>query len=74
MPRIPRRFSPVVLAELKRKAPRSKNTRMNLILFRLAVCCGLRASEIAHLLLSDVRIELTRPHKHNLRKRRTPRR
>ena len=57
-----RRELAIVLAELKRKAPRSKNTRLNLILFRLAVCCGLRASEIAQLRLGDVRIEQTRPH------------
>lgn len=51
-----------VLSELRRKAPRSKNTRMNLVLFRLATCCGLRASEIAQLQIADVRVELTRPH------------
>ena len=51
-----------VLAELRRKAPRSKNTRLNLVLFRLAACCGLRASEIAQLQVADVRTELARPH------------
>jgi integrase len=51
-----------VLADLRRKAPRSKNTRMNLIIFRLAACCGLRASEIAMLQVGDVRTELPRPH------------
>jgi integrase len=51
-----------VLNDLKRKAPRSKNTRMNLALFRLACCCGLRASGIANLQVSDVRTELARPH------------
>jgi integrase/recombinase XerD len=51
-----------VLADLKRKSPRSKNTRMNLVLVRLACCCGLRASEIAKLQAGDVRIELARPH------------
>ena len=51
-----------MLNDLKRKAPRSKNTRMNLALFRLACCCGLRASEIANLQVSDVRTELARPH------------
>jgi hypothetical protein len=35
-----------VLADLKRKAPRSPSTRLNLVLFRLACCCGLRASEM----------------------------
>jgi integrase len=51
-----------VLADLRRKAPRSRNTRLNLVLFRLAACCGLRASEIAQLQIGDVRVELARPH------------
>jgi len=51
-----------VLAELHRKAPRSPNTRLNLVVFRLATCCGLRASEIAQLRISDVRVEGARPH------------
>ena len=29
-----------VLADLRRKAPRSLSTRMNLVNFRLACCCG----------------------------------
>ncbi|HEX4055487.1 MAG TPA: site-specific integrase [Tepidisphaeraceae bacterium] len=57
-----RREFALVLNELKRKAPRSKNTRMNLVLFRLACCCGLRASEIAKLQVGDARAELARPH------------
>lgn len=51
-----RRELAVVLNDLKRKAPRSKNTRLNLALFRLACCCGLRASEIAKLQVGDVRM------------------
>jgi integrase len=51
-----------VLADLKRKAPRSKNTRLNLVIFRLAACCGLRASEIAQLHMQDIRVEMPRPH------------
>jgi integrase len=51
-----------VLADLKRKAVRSKNSRLNLVIFRLACCCGLRASEIAHLRVDDVRVDLARPH------------
>jgi integrase len=51
-----------VLDDLKRKAVRSPNTRLNLVLFRLATFCGLRASEIASLRVSDVRVEGTRPH------------
>jgi integrase len=51
-----------VLADLRRKAPRSKNTRLNLVLFRLATCCGLRATEIAKLQVGDVRVDVARPH------------
>lgn len=51
-----------VLSDLKRKSVRSKNTRLNLIIFRLAACCGLRVSELASIRLSDVRCELARPH------------
>jgi integrase len=51
-----------VLVDLKAKAVRSKNARLNLIVFRLACCCGLRASEIANLQMADVRTELPRPH------------
>jgi len=51
-----------VLVELKRKAPRSAGTRKNLVIFRLATCCGLRVSEIANLQIADVRVELARPH------------
>src|SRR4051794_19920993 len=51
-----------VLADLRRKAPRSKNTRLNLVIFRLAACCGLRASEIAMLQVADVRTDVARPH------------
>jgi len=57
-----RRELAAVLADLKRKAPRSKNTRMNLVLLRLAACCGLRVSEIAALRIADVRVELARPY------------
>jgi len=57
-----RRELQAVLADLRRKAPRSKNTRLNLVIFRLAACCELRASEIAHLQMADIRVELPRPH------------
>lgn len=50
----------LVLSELKRKARRSLNTAQNLILFRLACCCGLRVSELTSLRLCDVRLG-TRP-------------
>jgi integrase len=57
-----RRELAAVLGDLKRKAPRSKYTRLNPALFRLACCCGLRASEIGKLRAGDVRTELARPH------------
>ena len=57
-----RRELQAVLADLRRKSPRSKNTRLNLVIFRLAACCGLRASEIAQLHMADIRVELPRPH------------
>src|SRR6186997_3311433 len=51
-----------VLAELTRKAKRSPSTRLNLVIFRLATCCGLRASEIAKLQICDVLTEATPPY------------
>ena len=51
----------LILADLERKARRSTNTRMNRVVFRLATCCGLRASEIADLILSDVQVDNSRP-------------
>jgi integrase/recombinase XerD len=57
-----RREIATVLQDLKRKANRSASTRLNLIVFRLATCCGLRSSEIAQLQIGDVRVETSRPH------------
>ena len=51
----------LVLADLARKGRRSLNTRMNRVIFRLACCAGLRASEIAGLTLADVQVDSTRP-------------
>ena len=56
-----------VIKDLKRKSKRSVNTRQNLIIFRLATCCGLRVSEISSLTIKDVKLDDTRPHI-NLRK------
>ena len=50
-----------VLADLKRKAPRSRNTWLNIILVRLSGYRGLRVSEIAGLQISDVRVDASRP-------------
>lgn len=57
-----RRELQTVLDDLRRKARRSPNSRMNLIIFRLATCCGLRVSEIANLKVSDLRLDVIRPH------------
>jgi integrase/recombinase XerD len=57
-----RRELAAVLADLERKSKRSPGTRLNRIVFRLAACCGLRASEIAQLQVGDVRPERPRPH------------
>jgi integrase len=57
-----RRELAAVLADLERKAKRSAGTRLNRTVFRLAACCGLRASEIAQLQVGDVRPERPRPH------------
>ena len=51
-----------VLTDLQRQAERSLSMRLNLVLFRLAACCGLRASEIAQLAIGDVHIDGHRPH------------
>jgi len=51
-----------VLADQTRKARRSRSTATNLMIVRLACCCGLRASEIAKLRVGDVRTGSQRPH------------
>lgn len=50
-----------VLDDLRRKARRSVNTKMNLVIFRLATCCGLRVSEISQLTLADAQVDNTQP-------------
>ncbi len=51
-----------VLADARRRAHRSRNSQQNLIIFRLATCCGLRVSEIAGLRVCDVRVGMAKPH------------
>lgn len=53
-----------VLTDLNRKARRSPNTRLNLIVFRLAACVGLRVFEIQALNLADVKVDSSRPTIH----------
>jgi integrase/recombinase XerD len=57
-----RRELGAVLADLEVKAKRSASAQMNRVIFRLACCCGLRASEIAQLHASDVCETTERPH------------
>ena len=57
-----RRELAAVLADLHKKAVRSANMRRNLVIVRLACCCGLRVSEIAGLQLDDVNVAGGRPH------------
>lgn len=51
-----------VLTDLARRSQRSINARLNLVVVRLACCCGLRASEISQLRLSDISVSVRRPH------------
>jgi len=50
-----------VMADLDRKAKRSISSRENRVVFVLATCCGLRASEIGALDLEDVALEMDDP-------------
>ena len=52
----------LVLADLHRRARRSRNSKQNLTVFRLATCCGLRASEIANLKVGNVHVGIDRPY------------
>jgi integrase len=57
-----RRELAAVLADLATRSARSANVQRNLVIVRLACCCGLRVSEIANLQLDDVVVDVTRPH------------
>ena len=50
-----------VLKDLKRRAKRSRSKHLDLIVFRLACCVGLRRKEIAGLVLSDLVLSGPRP-------------
>src|SRR3972149_6614454 len=65
-----------VVADLRRKR-RSRNTRQNLIVFRLSTCCGLRVSEIVGGNLDNVKVGSSRPYIEipaRIAKRKKPRR
>ncbi len=57
-----------VIEGLKRRRRRSVNTRQNLVIFRLATCCGLRACEISGLKIKDLKGLRTEKPYINLRK------
>jgi hypothetical protein len=57
-----RRELATVLADLAPRARRFANVQRNLVVVRLACCCGLRVSEIAALQLDDVVVDVPRPH------------
>jgi len=57
-----RRELATVLADTRAQAERSLNAQRNLVIVRLACCCGLRVSEIGELRLDDVNVDGARPH------------
>jgi integrase len=57
-----RRELATVLADARAQAACSLNAQRNLIIVRLACCCGLRVSEIGALRLDDVNVDCARPH------------
>jgi integrase/recombinase XerD len=57
-----RRELAAVLDDLAQKASHSANSHRNLVVVRLACCCGLRVSEMAALQLDDVVVDVARPH------------
>jgi integrase len=50
-----------VLKDLRRRSRRSLSKRLDMIVFRLSCCCGLRRTEIAGLLLGDLVLTGPRP-------------
>ena len=57
-----RRELACVLDDLHARAQCPESARLNLIIFRLACCCGLRVSEIAGLRCYDVIVGVARQH------------
>ena len=62
-----------ILKDLKRRKKRSRSSHLNLIVFRLSCCCGLRRAEIAGLKFTDLVLAGARPcvivHKDNTKGR-----
>lgn len=50
-----------VLDDLSARAKHSKNSKLNLIIFRLAACCGLRRGEMCGLNMSDFTLNTPKP-------------
>src|SRR5262249_12007157 len=57
-----RRELATVLADARKQAEQSLNAQRNLIIVRLACCCGLRVSEIGALRIDDLNVDSARPH------------
>ena len=51
-----------VATSLHRLKRRSPNAHVNLVLFRLATCCGLRVAELTGLSMANVKLASARPH------------
>lgn len=57
-----RRELAAVLTDARAKAQGSATSQRNLIVVRLACCCGLRVSEIGGLRIADIVVDGPRPH------------
>jgi site-specific recombinase XerD len=62
-----RRELATVLDDLARRANDSPNSHRNLVVVRLACCCGLRVSEMAALEFDDVVVDVSRTGDHERR-------
>ncbi len=51
-----------VVRGLRSRARRSKSAKLNLTLFRLAACCGLRVKELTGITLANVKLNSSKPH------------
>jgi len=53
-----------VIRDARRRARTSRQARLNLTIFRLSCCCGLRVSEICGLNCGDLKLQTDRPEIH----------